>query len=131
MINLKRVYEKPSKKDGVRILVDRLWPRGLSKQRAAVDFWMKDVAPSTELRKWFGHDPAKWKGFQQRYRKELRGRSAIELLKRKCRKRTITLLYGAKDEQHNEAIVLKKLLDCSEAEKSKSSSSQKPKEKRT
>lgn len=129
MINLKRVYEKPSEKDGVRILVDRLWPRGLTKQRAAVDFWMKDVAPSTELRKWFGHDPAKWKGFQQRYRKELLGRSAIELLKQKCRKRTTTLLYGAKDEQHNEAIVLKKFLDRSGAGKPKSGSSQKPKKR--
>lgn len=127
MINLKRVYEKPSEKDGVRILVDRLWPRGLTKQRAAVDFWMKDVAPSTELRKWFDHDPAKWKGFQQRYRKELRGRPAIELLKQKCRKKAITLLYGAKDAQHNEAIVLKKLLDRSRAGKPNSSSRQKPK----
>ena len=72
MVQLKRVYEKPSRKDGVRILVDRLWPRGLTKERAAVKLWLKDVAPSTELRKWFGHDPAKWKQFQVRYRKELR-----------------------------------------------------------
>ncbi len=72
MIQLKRVYEKPSRKDGLRILVDRLWPRGLTKDRAAVQLWLKDVAPSTELRKWFGHDPAKWKEFQVRYRKELR-----------------------------------------------------------
>jgi uncharacterized protein YeaO (DUF488 family) len=71
MIQLKRVYEKPSRKDGVRILVDRLWPRGLTKERAAVSLWLKDVAPSSELRKWFGHDPAKWKQFQIRYRKEL------------------------------------------------------------
>ena len=72
MIQLKRVYEKPSRKDGMRILVDRLWPRGMTKERAAVNLWLKDVAPSTELRKWFGHDPAKWKQFQARYRKELR-----------------------------------------------------------
>ena len=71
MVQLKRVYEKPSRKDGFRILVDRLWPRGLTKERAAVKLWLKDVAPSTELRKWFGHDPAKWKQFQVRYRKEL------------------------------------------------------------
>ena len=72
MIQVKRIYEKPSRKDGVRILVDHLWPRGLTKERAAVKLWLKDVAPSTELRKWFGHDPAKWKQFQVRYRKELR-----------------------------------------------------------
>jgi len=72
MIQLKRVYEKPSSKDGLRVLIDRLWPRGMTKERAAVDLWLKDVAPSTELRKWFGHDPAKWKEFQARYRKELK-----------------------------------------------------------
>lgn len=124
-INIKRVYEKPSKKDGQRILVDRLWPRGLTKRRAAVDLWMKNVAPSTELRKWFSHDPVKWKGFQQRYRKELRNGATIELLKQKCRKGIITLLYGAKDEQHNEAIVLKKLLDRSNTGKSNLNSNQK------
>ena len=84
MIRLKRVYEKPSRLDGSRILVDRLWPRGLTKERAAVTLWLKDVAPSTELRKWFGHAPARWKQFQARYRKELRGKKdSLELLKRK------------------------------------------------
>ena len=96
MIQVKRVYEKPSRKDGLRILVDRLWPRGLTKERAAVGLWLKDVAPSTELRKWFGHDPAKWKQFQLGYRKELRRKKgALELLKQKSEERTITLVYGA------------------------------------
>ena len=96
MIQLKRVYEKPSRKDGVRILVDRLWPRGLTKERAAVNLWLKDVAPSSELRKWFGHDPAKWKEFQVRYRKELRQKKdALKLLKQKSEDRTVTLVYGA------------------------------------
>ena len=112
MIQLKRVYEKPSKKDGLRVLVDRLWPRGLTKERAAVDLWLKDVAPSTELRKWFGHDPAKWKEFQTRYRKELKEKAdALALLKQKSKARTLTLVYGARDEEHNEALVLKGLLD--------------------
>lgn len=112
MIHLKRVYEEPSKKDGMRILVDRLWPRGLSKERAAVDLWLKDVAPSTELRKWFGHDPEKWKTFQTRYRKELKEKKdALDLLRKESNAATVTLLYGARDEEHNEAIVLKMLLD--------------------
>jgi uncharacterized protein YeaO (DUF488 family) len=112
MIQLKRVYEKPSRKDGVRILVDRLWPRGLTKERAAVSLWLKDVAPSSELRKWFGHDPAKWKEFQVRYRKELRQKKdALKLLKEKSEDRTVTLVYGARDEQHNEAVVLRKLVE--------------------
>ena len=112
MIQLKRVYEEPSPQDGLRILVDRLWPRGLTKARAAVDLWLKDVAPSTELRKWFGHDPDKWKQFQVRYRKELReNKDALELLKERSKKRTVTLVYGARDEEHNEALVLKKILE--------------------
>ncbi len=112
MIQVKRVYEKPSRNDGLRVLVDRLWPRGLTKERAAVDLWLKDVAPSTELRKWFGHDPAKWKQFQVRYRKELRAKKdALELLKQKSKEYTVTLVYGARDEEHNEALVLKKILE--------------------
>ena len=112
MIQLKRVYEKPSRKDGLRILVDRLWPRGLTKERAAVKLWLKDVGPSTELRKWFGHDPAKWKQFQVRYRRELREKKdALELLKQKGQKHTVTLVYGARDEEHNEALVLKRILE--------------------
>jgi uncharacterized protein YeaO (DUF488 family) len=112
MIKVKRVYEKPSRTDGLRVLVDRLWPRGLSKERAAVKVWLKDLAPSTELRKWFGHDPEKWKQFQVRYRKELRERKeALKLLKQKSEEHTVTLLYGARDEEHNEALVLKKILE--------------------
>ena len=112
MIQLRRVYEKPSRKDGLRILVDRLWPRGLTKERAALDLWLKDVAPSTELRKWFGHDPAKWKEFQVRYLRELREKKgALELLKEKSKEHTVTLVYGARDEEHNEALVLKRILD--------------------
>ena len=112
MIRLKRVYEAPSKSDGERILVDRLWPRGLTKERAAVDLWLKEAAPSSELRKWFGHDPEKWKEFQTRYRKELREkREILDLLRQKASRRTVTLLYGARDEAHNEAVVLQKLLE--------------------
>ena len=112
MIRLKRVYEPPSRTDGSRILVDRLWPRGLTKERAAVTLWLKDVAPSTELRKWFGHDLARWKQFQAHYRKELREKKdALELLKRKSNAHTVTLVYAAPDEQHNEALVLKRVLE--------------------
>ena len=112
MIQVKRVYERHSRTDGLRVLVDRLWPRGLSKERAAISVWLKDLAPSTELRIWFGHDPAKWKQFQARYRKELREkRESLKLLRQKSNERTVTLLYGARDEEHNEAIVLKKVLE--------------------
>ena len=112
MFQLKRVYEDPSPKDGLRVLVDRLWPRGLTKERAAVDLWLKDVAPSPELRKWFGHDPAKWKQFQTRYRKELREKKdALALLKQKSEEQTVTLVYGARDEEHNEALFLKGILE--------------------
>ena len=111
MIKLKRVYENPLPNDGLRVLVDRLWPRGLTKERAAVDLWLKDVAPSSELRRWFGHDPARWKQFQTRYRKELQEKKdALQLLKQKSRGHTVTLVYGARDEEHNEALVLKQIL---------------------
>jgi uncharacterized protein YeaO (DUF488 family) len=114
MIRIKRVYRAPSPRDGVRILVDRVWPRGVSKQRARVDEWRKDLAPSTALRKWFGHDRAKWTRFRQRYRTELTASDQISALKelaRRSRRRTITLLYSAVDEEHNQAIFLKELLD--------------------
>ena len=107
-VQLKRVYEKPDPKDGFRILVDRLWPRGLTKEKAAVDLWLKDIAPSTELRKWFAHDPEKWKEFQKRYLKELKeNKEAVAALKEHLKKGQVTLLYAAKDEAHNEALVLK------------------------
>ena len=111
MFKLKRVYEPPSPDDGVRVLVDRLWPRGLTKAKAAVDLWMKEISPSTELRKWFDHDPAKWTEFQARYRKELEARPELtDELRQKTRQGTVTLLYGARDEVHNEAVVLMALL---------------------
>lgn len=110
-VRIKRVYEAPEKTDGKRILVDRLWPRGLSKEKAAVDLWLKDVAPSNELRKWFGHDPAKWPEFEKRYREELKqNNESVATLKEAARHGAVTLLYGARDEQHNEAIVLLRLL---------------------
>lgn len=114
-IRLKRAYDAPQKSDGFRILVDRLWPRGVSKERLAADAWAKDLAPSNELRKWFGHDPEKWAEFRKRYRLELTQTHASqkirELLDAAKRSKTITLLYGAKDEQHNEAVVLRSLFE--------------------
>jgi uncharacterized protein YeaO (DUF488 family) len=112
MIRLKRAYEKPSRDDGSRILVERLWPRGLTKERAAVDLWLKEVAPTPELRKWFGHDPAKWEQFQKRYWKELEEKKeAIQLLKQKGKQGTVTLVYAARDEEHNGALALKRFLE--------------------
>lgn len=106
-LHIKRIYEPKDDRDGTRILVDRLWPRGLRKQDAAVDLWLKDIAPSPALRQWFGHDPAKWTEFQRRYRDELeKNSSAVEDLKRHIGKSTATLLYAAKDPDHNHAIVL-------------------------
>jgi len=108
---LKRVYENPSPKDGLRVLVERLWPRGLTKERAAVDLWLKDVAPSAELRKWFGHDPARWEQFQERYRQELQEKKgAVQLLKQKGKEGTVTPVYAARDEDHNGALALKGFL---------------------
>jgi uncharacterized protein YeaO (DUF488 family) len=112
MVKVKRVYEPPSRADGLRVLVDRLWPRGLTKERAAVKLWLKELAPSTELRKWFGHDPAKWRQFQARYRKELgENNDTLKLLRKESKEHDVTLLYGARDEEHNEAQVLKKVLE--------------------
>jgi uncharacterized protein YeaO (DUF488 family) len=98
-IKLKRVYEKPARGDGTRILVDRLWPRALTKEKAALDLWLKEIAPSTELRKWFGHDPKKWKDFRRRYRTELMKHPAdLEPIREKSRKGTLTLLSVARDQ---------------------------------
>lgn len=111
-IRIKRVYEKPEKKDGIRILVDRLWPRGLTKEKAGVELWLKEIAPSPELRKWFGHDPVKWKEFQKKYIQELKNnKQQVAILKEQARKGVVSLVYGAKDEEHNGAIVLKEWLD--------------------
>jgi len=112
MIRLKRVYLSPEDSDGLRILIDRLWPRGLTKEKARVDLWLKNIAPSTELRKWFGHDPAKWDEFKKRYHKELAGNSEIlSKLTEQLKKGRVTLVYGAKDEDQNDAIVLKEHLE--------------------
>jgi uncharacterized protein YeaO (DUF488 family) len=111
IVLLKRVYEAPSKSDGTRILVDRLWPRGLTKEKARVDLWLKEVAPSTELRKWFAHDPTKWPEFKARYKAELKHNALhLALLKQAVLRGPATLLYGAKDTEHNEAVVLQDLL---------------------
>ena len=110
-LKIKRAYEAPTDDDGTRILVDRLWPRGLSKAKAKIDLWLKDVAPSTELRKWFAHDPARWAEFQARYKDELKQHGEqIDLLKQKAAKGPVTLIYGARDQEHNEAVILEKLL---------------------
>jgi len=107
-LKVKRIYEPAEKEDGFRILVDRLWPRGLTKGKAAVDLWLKNIAPSKELRKWFAHDPEKWKEFQKKYLKELEeNKEAVDTLKDHLKKGIVTLLYAAKDEAHNEAQVLK------------------------
>lgn len=106
-MKIKRVYEEPAKSDGKRILVDRLWPRGLTKEKAAVDMWLKEIAPSTDLRKWFGHDPAKWTEFQKSYVKELDANpEPVNTIKGLAKKGTVTLVYGARDEEHNDAVVL-------------------------
>src|SRR6185437_11539660 len=106
-IQLKRAYEKPRPDDGIRILVDRLWPRGLSKKKAGIDQWLKNIAPSTDLRKWFAHDPARWDEFRKRYITELRHHAEeLEEIRRLARANRITLVYAARDELRNEAVVL-------------------------
>lgn len=111
MIRLKRVYEKPANEDGLRILVERLWPRGLTKQKAQVDVWLKEIAPSHELRRWYGHEPEKWPEFQRRYRAELReNKSVLEELKQMIAGKTTTLLFAASDTERNSAVVLQRVL---------------------
>lgn len=110
-VQVKRIYEPPQKSDGYRVLVDRVWPRGLSKDAAQIDLWMKDIAPSTALRKWFNHDPARWVGFQEKYRAELRELAdKLDELRARAKKEPVTLLYGAKDTEHNQAVVLRDVL---------------------
>jgi uncharacterized protein YeaO (DUF488 family) len=111
MLRLKRVYEPPARSDGRRILVDRLWPRGLSKKDAAVDDWLRDIAPSTELRRWFNHEPEKWPEFERRYRHELRAHAdLLRAVTAQATRGTVTLVYGARDEAHNDAIVLARVI---------------------
>jgi uncharacterized protein YeaO (DUF488 family) len=113
-VRLKRVYQTPEPSDGTRILVDRLWPRGLSKARAKLDLWLKEIAPSTELRKWFGHEPQKWSDFRRRYKSELKGHAEqLAVIKNKAAEDAVTLLFAARDQEHNEAVVLKELLERS------------------
>jgi uncharacterized protein YeaO (DUF488 family) len=111
MIKIKRTYDSPSPDDGKRILVDRLWPRGIKKEDAKIDEWLKDIAPSDELRQWFSHDLSKWQEFKRRYKKELNDKSdLIKNLGRQSKKMNVTLLFSTKDIEHNNAVVLKELL---------------------
>ncbi len=109
---VKRIYEAADPKDGFRVLVDRVWPRGLTKEAARIDLWLRDVAPSTPLRKWFGHDPALWDEFRKRYFAELdQNLDLVEEILNIAGKKSVTLLFGAKDEQHNNAVALKDYLN--------------------
>ncbi|HTK37785.1 MAG TPA: DUF488 domain-containing protein [Pyrinomonadaceae bacterium] len=111
-IKLKRAYEKPEKGDGFRILVERLWPRGVTKEKAEIDLWMKDIAPSSELRKWYGHDVEKWPEFKKRYKQELKdNKELVAELKSRVKKDNVTFVYAAKDEEHNSAVVLKDFVE--------------------
>lgn len=111
-VRIKRVYDKPEPDDGFRVLVDRLWPRGLTKQKARLDAWLRDVAPSPALRKWYSHDPARWTGFQKRYREELKAhRAELAELRKRAASGPVTLLYAARTEHLNHAVVLKELIE--------------------
>jgi uncharacterized protein YeaO (DUF488 family) len=113
MVKTKRAYDPPGKDDGYRVLVDRLWPRGVRKEEAAIDAWFRDIAPSADLRKWFSHDPERWPEFARRYEKELKtgkARELLEDLEERAAGGTVTLVYAARDEERNNAAVLKKLL---------------------
>lgn len=111
MIKIKRIYEPVDKADGYRVLVDRLWPRGIKKETAGIELWLKEIAPSTELRKWFNHDPEKWESFRKKYYAELKGNPAVKEMKAVLKKHTVTtLLYSAKNEDYNQAIVLAEYL---------------------
>lgn len=111
MVRIKRAYLPPAATDGQRVLVDRLWPRGLAKDDAHIALWLKEVAPTTLLRKWFGHEPARWTEFRSRYRDELADNPALETLRALARKGDVTLVYSARDEAHNQAVVLAELLN--------------------
>ena len=111
-IKTKRIYEEVSKNDGFRVLVDRIWPRGVSKEDAKLDEWMKEIAPSTDLRNWFDHKEERFQEFSKKYKQELKNQSElIEKLQKKAKEKRLTLLYGAKDETHNQAVVLKNFLE--------------------
>ena len=112
-MNVKRVYDSPEKEDGFRVLVDRIWPRGLSKEKVKVDLWLKEIAPSTQLRKWFAHDPKKWESFILKYERELKSNKAPlkQLMETKKNNKKVTLHFAAKDELHNNAVALKTLIE--------------------
>jgi uncharacterized protein YeaO (DUF488 family) len=111
-LNIKRVYDDPDKNDGYRILVDRLWPRGISRSELLFDEWIKDLAPSTSLRKWFNHEPEKWSAFIWRYQQELKhNKAVVDLMKNLSMHTSVTLLYSARDKEHNHAIVLKHFIE--------------------
>jgi len=113
MLKCKRIYDPPEATDGYRVLVDRLWPRGLTKERAKIDEWMKDLAPSDTLRRWFSHDPKKWDEFKKRYREELKNPTKAALLaqiRELSRRQTVTILYSARDEKHNNAVVVREMI---------------------
>lgn len=110
-VKLKRAYDEPLAEDGIRILVDRLWPRGVKKKAAAIDLWAKDLAPSTELRKWFGHAPARWAEFRRRYIVEIRQHTELlDEIRKLARRGTVTLIYAARDQKHNEAIIIRDMI---------------------
>ncbi len=111
MIKIKRIYDPASRDDGKRIYIDRLWPRGMKKEEAKIDEWLKEISPTDRLRKWFGHDPSKYAEFKRRYKKELEKHSEIlERIKKEAKKETVTILFSAKDVEHNNATVMKELL---------------------
>jgi uncharacterized protein YeaO (DUF488 family) len=112
MIKTKRIYESPAEENGFRILVDRLWPRGVQKEKAKIDLWLKEIAPSDDLRKWFAHDPQKWEEFKKKYAKELATKQGLlnEIRQKEKEKGTVTFLYSAKDTEHNNAVALKTIL---------------------
>jgi len=112
MLKIKRVYDPVSTDDGKRILIDRLWPRGINKEKAHIDEWVKEIAPSNELRKWYSHDPAKWAEFKKRYRKEIAGEAErLKKIKAEAREQTVTLLFSSKELERNNAVALKEMLD--------------------
>jgi uncharacterized protein YeaO (DUF488 family) len=111
-VKVKRVYDQPAKSDGLRVLVDRIWPRGLKKSEARIDEWLKEIAPSTSLRKWFKHDPNRWEQFKKKYTAELaEHREEVDKLAREARRRRVTLVFGAKDTAHNNALALKEYIE--------------------
>lgn len=124
-VTIKRAYEAARGSDGSRVLVDGLWPRGLSRERLRLDLWCKEVAPSAELRRWFGHDPARWEAFRKRYTDELAGhRAEVDRLRQMAASGTLTLVYAAKDEEHNNAVVLKEIIESDALERQDASGKQ-------